>query len=110
MASDFLLPFSCLDLKSFLIEKRKKILSDTGLTYSETVEIFEYQKNNREYWNKIKLLRQVFSKALPIAKVLFSEYSFLFLFDNVTSHSVYAENVLCMGKMSKSSGGKQFIF
>ena len=44
IASNFLLSFGRLDLKSLSIEKREKILSDTGFTYSKVVEIFEYGK------------------------------------------------------------------
>lgn len=47
------------------------------------------------------------NKALPIAEALYPGYSLLFLFDNATSHSVYADNALCTGGMNKGSGGKQ---
>ena len=47
------------------------------------------------------------SKALPIAEALYPGYSLLFLFDNATSHSVYANNALRTGGMNKNSSGKQ---
>ena len=46
-------------------------------------------------------------KAIPIAEALYPGYSFLFMFDNATSHAVYAADALCSGNMNKSSGGKQ---
>lgn len=45
-------------------------------------------------------------KALPIAKVLYSGYSLVFLFDNTISYSIYAKNVLCIRDMNKSLGSK----
>lgn len=47
------------------------------------------------------------SKALPIVKALYPGYSLLFLFDNATSYSVYANNALYIGELNKSSGSKQ---
>lgn len=47
------------------------------------------------------------NKALPIAEALYPGYSLLFLFDNATSHSVYADNALRSGNMNKGPGGKQ---
>lgn len=47
------------------------------------------------------------NKALPIAEALHPGYLLLFLFDNATSHAVYADNALRTVQMNKSSGGKQ---
>ena len=47
------------------------------------------------------------TKALPIAEALYPGYSLLFLFDNATSHSVYAKDALRTQNMNKSSKGKQ---
>ena len=47
------------------------------------------------------------TKALSIAEVLYRGYLLVFLFDNATSHSVYAKDVLHTGDVNKSSGGKQ---
>ena len=47
------------------------------------------------------------NKALPIAEALYPGYSLLFLFDNATNHSVYADNALRIGNMNKRLGGKQ---
>ena len=58
---------------------------------TEAVEVFEYGKNNNRYWDGAKLHKQVVSKALPIAKVLYPRYSLLFLFNNATNHLFYAK-------------------
>ena len=48
-------------------------------------------------------------KALLIAEALYPGYYILFMFDNATSHSVYAEDALFANKMNKGSGSKQVI-
>ena len=47
------------------------------------------------------------SKFLPIAEALYLGYSLLFLFNNATSHSVYAKDVLQVHEMNKGPGGQQ---
>ena len=47
------------------------------------------------------------NKALPIAKTLYPGYSLLFLFDNATSHSVFAQDALYTAQMNKGMGGQQ---
>lgn len=81
----------------------------TELLETEAVEIFEYGKNNDRYWDKARLHQQVVNKALPIAEALYPGYSLLFLFDNATSHSVYAKDALQVQDMNKASGRKQPI-
>lgn len=44
---------------------------------------------------------------LPIAKALYPGYSLLFLFDNATSHSVYAKDALQVKNINKSCKGQQ---
>lgn len=94
MVSEFLLPFGCLNLLTLSQEKRDEIVSRTGLTLTEAVEIFEYGKNHEGYWDGAKLHKQVVTKASPVAEAFYPGYSLLFLFDNATSHSVYAKNAL----------------
>ena len=84
-------------------------MRNTGLKINEAVEILKYEKNNDRYLDEIKLLWQVIEKALPIAEVLYLRYSILFIFDNSTSHLVYAEDILYAHKMNKKPGGKQII-
>ena len=109
MASEFLLPFGRLNLSSLSEEKRSEVLEKSGLNVTEAVEIFEYGKSNDGYWDGPKLHHQVVTKALPIAEALYPGYSLLFLFDNATSHSVYAQNALRTANMNKRVGGKQPI-
>ena len=82
------------------------MIEKIGLTFTEVVELFEYGKNNEKYWDGPKLHKQVVTKALPIAEALYPGYSLLFLFDNATSHSVYADNALYITGINKKSGGK----
>lgn len=107
MTSEFILPFGRLNLASLTPEKKAEVVAQSGLTETEAVEIFEYGKNNDGYWDGVKLHKQVVSKALPIAEALYPGYSLLFLFDNATSHSVYAKDALQVNDMNKGSGGKQ---
>ena len=109
MVSDFLLPFGRLGFSHLSPNDQKSLIATTGLSETEAVEIFEYGKNNEGYWDGPKLLKQVINKAIPIAEALYPGYSFMFMFDNATSHAVYAENALCAGNMNKSSGGKQAL-
>ena len=73
------------------------------------MENFEYRKLNDGYWDGPKLHHQVITKTFPIAEALYPGYSLLFLFDNATSHSVYAQNALRTANMNKEMGGKQSI-
>ena len=107
MTSDFLLLFGRLNLASLSSEKRKDVVEKCGLLEMEAVKVFEYRKNNDGYWDGAKLHKQVVSKALPIAEALYPGYSLLFLFDNATSHSVYAKDALQVQEMNKGVGGKQ---
>ena len=49
MISDFLLPFSRLNLVSLSSKKRKEIAEKYSLLETEAVEVFEYGKNNDGY-------------------------------------------------------------
>lgn len=109
MIPEFLLPFSCLGMSQLSPSAQHKIMDWTGLKFTKAVEILEYEKSNDGYWDRIKLLCQVMEKALPMAEALYPEYSFVFMFDNATSHSVYAEDALCAVKINKRPGGKQTI-
>lgn len=104
MVSDFLLPFSRLNLLSLSAERQKELMI-SGVP-SEAVVYFEYGQEEG-YWEGDHLLRQVKERALPIAMSLYPGYQFLFLFDNATSHAVYSEDALRVRKMNKGIGGKQ---
>ena len=47
------------------------------------------------------------NKALPIAETLYPDYSLLFLFDNATSHSVFAQDALHTTHMNKRTERQQ---
>ena len=46
-------------------------------------------------------------KALPIGEALYPGYKLLFLFDNATSHSIYAPDALQVAHMNKGPGDQQ---
>jgi len=106
MVSDFLLPWSRLNL-SPLPKERQTELEASGIP-REAAVLFEYGKEDG-YWDGPKLLEQVLNKALPVAESLYPGYQLLFFFDNATSHSVYAEDALRVSKMNKGEGGNQAI-
>ena len=62
------------------------------------------------YWTGEHLLHQIINKALPIAKSLYPSYELLFMFDNLTSHSIYAKDALQVAQMNKRPGDQQFFF
>ncbi len=107
MVLEFILPFGHLNLASLPPEKRQEVIEKSGLIHIESVEIFEYGKNKDGYWDVAKLYQQVVNKTLPIAETLYPGYSLLFLFDNATSHSVYAKDALQVRDMNKGIGGQQ---
>lgn len=77
------------------------MIQQTGLTTTKAVKIFQYGKNNDGYWDGAKLHKQVVA--------LYPGYSLCFLFDNATSHSVYAKDALQVKDMNKGVGEKQSI-
>ena len=46
------------------------------------------------YWISKHFLKQIQKKALSIQKPLYLAYALLFIFDNITSYSIYANNAL----------------
>jgi len=104
MVSDFLLPWSRLNLLS-LPKERQQELTSSGVPLEAAV-LFEYGKEEG-YWDGQRLLEQLKTRALPIASALYPGYEFLFLFDNATSHSVYTDDALRASKMNKGRGGRQ---
>jgi hypothetical protein len=104
MVSDFLLPWSRLNLLLLSLERQQELIA-SGVP-SEACTYFEYGQE-AGYWDGEALLQQITKKALPIAQALYPGYQLLFLFDNATSHSVYAANALRTAKMNKGPGGQQ---
>ena len=104
MVSDFLLPWGRLNLKH-VTEAKLAEAKAKGIPL-EAVELFEYGKRDG-YWDGACLLKQVTEKALPIAQFLYPGFDLVFMFDNATSHSVYADDALRVAKMGKGEGGQQ---
>lgn len=73
----------------------------------EAVTYFEYGKSEEGYWTGEHLLDQIQKKALPIGEALYPGYALLFLFDNATSHSIYAQDALQVANMNKGLGGQK---
>lgn len=107
MVSNFLLPFLQLNLFQFLEKKQDWVVQHDDLSSKEAVKILEYEKNNKGYWDRVKLVKQVKEKVFPIAKVLYLGYSLLFYFDNTTSYLVYSvDTTLQVKNMTKRLGDK----
>jgi hypothetical protein len=104
MVSEFLLPWSRLNLLSFPKEQQGELIA-TGVPL-EVVEYFKYGQEEG-HWDGSMLLSQLKTKAIPIAEALYPGCQFLFLFDNATSHSVYAHDALIAKNMNKGEGGEQ---
>ena len=104
MVSDIFLPWSQLNLLSLSSEKQDRLVS-LGVPF-EAVTFFEYGKMEERYWIGEHLLNQIQKKALPIGETLYRGYALLFMFDNATSHSIYAKDVLRVANMNKCSGGQ----
>ena len=104
MVSDFLLPWGQLNLKH-LPEAKLAEAEARGILLS-AVELFKYSKQE-SYWNGASLLKQMSEKALLIAQFLYLRFDLIFMFDNVTSHSVYINNALRVSNMCKSKGKQQ---
>lgn len=65
-----------------------------GLEVTKITKLFKYRKANKSYWNKSNFYKQIVNKILLIAEVLYLGYSYLFLFDNATNHTIYINNAL----------------
>lgn len=105
MVSDFLLPWSRLNLASLPLEKQKE-LAELGIPF-KAATYFKYRKMEEGYWTIEHLLDQIQKKALSIKKTLYPGYELLFMFHNATRYAVYAKDALQVGNMNKSSGSQQ---
>ena len=76
MVSDFLLPWSRLNLLSLPPQKQENLAS-SGMVI-EAVPYFEYRKTKERYWTGEHLLDQIVKKALPIEEALYPGYELLF--------------------------------
>ena len=105
MVSDFLLPWSRPNLLSLSLERQQELVS-SGIPI-EAVTYFECGKMEEGYWTGEHLLDQIKSKALPIAEDLYPGYELPFMFDNATSHAIYAKDALQVMHVNKGPGGQQ---
>lgn len=64
------------------------------LKCAKAAKFFEYKKNNNKYRDGTKLYKQIVEKALLITESLYPRYLTCYLFNNVTSHFIYAKNAL----------------
>lgn len=78
------------------------------LTITEVIELLEYRKSNKGYWDRSKLYKLIINKALLITKALYSDYSLFFLFDNATSNFIFAQDALHITQINKKIRGQQF--
>lgn len=81
-------------------KKKKEMIDKMRLTIMEAMELFEYKKSNKGYWDRFKLVKQVVHKILLITEALYQGYLLVFLFNNTTSHSIFAQNALCTIQMN----------
>lgn len=70
------------------------MINQTGIKVTKNNDLFEYRKANEDYWDRLRLYKQVDNKVLSIAKALYSGYSLLLLFNNPASKNVYEDNSL----------------
>lgn len=96
MVSEFLLPFSRLNLSFLSEEKKKEVMEKAEIIVSKAIVLFESEKANKGYWDRLQHHQQVVNKALPIAEVLYPGYFLLFLFENKKNHLVYVQDALFM--------------
>ena len=70
--------------------------------------LLKYGSSSEGYWNNEKFLTQV-KPALTIAEIKYpaSSHSIVFLFDQSSGHTAYAEDSLNTNRMNVNSGGSQ---
>ena len=91
MVSDFLLTWKRLNLFYLQLYKQKALIA-SGIS-EEAAKIFKYGQENG-YWNKAKVVNQIWEKALPIAQALYPRYQIIFMFNNAKSHAVFAKDAV----------------
>lgn len=104
MISGFIFSYSILDFAFFTFENEK--LFKKKLLKEKEIEILEYQKNDVAYWDKTTLHSKIIHKTLFIAK--YSDLSNVsrFLFDNITSYTIYEKAALQVKNKDKCSTRK----
>lgn len=107
MVSDFLLPWSRLNLLLLPLQRQEELVNSS--VPLEVVTYFECGKMEEGHWTGEHLLDQIINKALLIAESLYPGYELLFIFDNANSHSIYAKDELQVAHMNKGPSGQQLF-
>ena len=71
MISDFLLSWRWLNLFHLQLHKQKALI--TSSISEKAAEIFEYSQENG-YWNRAKVVNQIWKKTLPVVQALYPGY------------------------------------
>ena len=71
----------------------------------QATEYLEYGKDN--YWDGDKMVRHTLEIGLPIFEAAYPSCQGVWLFDNATNHSAYAEDALVANRMNFKPGGQQ---
>jgi len=103
MISDFLLPCGRLTAESLTIEQHQSL--KLPLHASKTFEFGS--QNHAGYWSTDDIISYTLDTAVKMFKAVFPGYKALFLFDNASSHSSFAEDALRVQNMNLSGGGDQ---
>jgi len=102
MGADFLLHSARLSATKLSANARLEL----GILEFAT-KLFELGTGSEGYCGGDKIIQQVTETIIPMFKVVYSGYQALFLFDNATSHSAFAEDALRVQHMNLDPGGKQ---
>ncbi|PWW79104.1 hypothetical protein C7212DRAFT_153062 [Tuber magnatum] len=72
--------------------------------------LFEFgSQNNQGYWSTQDVVNHTLNSAIKIFEAVYPGYQGLFLYDNASSHSSYADDALRVQNMNLGSGGEQAV-
>lgn len=80
-------------------------MAAAGVSRRDAVELLEYGKDN--WWDSEKMCKHILEVVEPMARLVYPNCEFVFLFDNATNHSCFASNALNVNEMNLNPGGKQ---
>jgi len=102
MISDFLLPSGRLSAERLSIEQRQQL----GIPQHAS-KLFEFgSQNSAGYWSTDDIISHTLNTGIKIFEAVYPGYKALFLFDNASSHSSFAEDALRVQNMNLGSGGE----
>ena len=58
---------------------------------------------------KLNCTTKEYTKPIPITKILYLIYSFLFLFNNISIHFIYTKNIFCIVNINTNMQKKTII-